>query len=116
MCEHFQNFSLFPITSFMVGDWCEAMNTGKPAVHSDAQSERSCCRECQCMCFPCALTFDIVSFPFRGIYSFTKYSCEKCTECKQGKLCVCAKSTIEPTVSSQPIKDLEKNIINIAPK
>ena len=108
MSEHFQNFSLFPITMCMINDCFASINTGKPSVHSDAQANQACSRDCQWLCCPMTLTFDIVSFPFRGIYSCTKYSSEKYTECKQGK--------ITQAISSQPIKDLDKNIINIAPK
>lgn len=123
MSVHFQNFSFFPITSCIINDCFASMDTGKPMVHSDAQANQACCRDCQWVCCPLTLAFDIISFPFRGIYSCAKCSSEKYTECKQGKRCVCAKNTIEPecsthtkAISSQPIKDLDKNNINIAPK
>ena len=102
MCEHFSNFSPFPITQSMWGDWCSAMD-GKMSHNSDQERGEACRRECQWMCFPCALSFDIVSFPFRGIYSCTKCTIKKCTELKQS-----------PKV--EILTDNQKNIINNQPK
>jgi hypothetical protein len=126
MSEHFKNFSLLPITTCMCWDCIDSIDTGKPAIHSDSQSQKACCRDCQWMCCPLTLIFDIVSLPFRGIYSCTKYSYEKCTDCKDGKGCVCTStlehatrnecSTHTKAISCQPIKDNDKNIINTVPK
>ena len=65
-------FKIFATTETIANICCTAMDTGRPVIHSDQQSQEACCRECSWICFPLTIIYDIISCPFRGIYYIVK--------------------------------------------
>lgn len=65
-----KNLSFFPLSCMLFSGCCGSMNMGKPMVHSDSLAQEQCCAECACViCFIPAVTVDVISCPFRQIYS-----------------------------------------------
>ncbi len=96
MSDNKTRFNPFYYTTQSCISCQEAMYVGMPADGTDAQRGSHCQLECQWICWPFCISFDIISCPFRGAYY-----------CQQ-KYCKCSKSNPDskfgdkPTVETQP--------------
>ncbi len=59
------SFSVFNYMDKSCSSWSNAMDVMPSSSMSDSQSTDVCCRQCQCVCWPCIFIFDILSCPFR---------------------------------------------------
>ncbi len=57
--------------------WTNAMMTEHTAEMSDAQTNKLCCAELECFCWPIYIIYDILSCPFRGCIYIYKYKCSR---------------------------------------
>jgi hypothetical protein len=76
-------FNFFHYTSQSCDSCCNAIDTPASSNRSDAESSEQCRNECQWLCWPLCITFDIISCPCRAShYVYHNVSC-KCNTCNK---------------------------------
>lgn len=92
-----EKFNLFYYTSKSCDDCCEAFDTADSEMMSDSQRSQKCMTECQCICWPLCITFDLVSC----IYRCPKHYIMKCKNTGQ--------NTSPTTVSIVTVQPTQQN-------
>ncbi len=78
-------FKIFKHTDHSIKDCFNALDVNSDNM-TDSQKTQLCCRECQWMCWPLFLVYDVVSCPIRcSCHIKDKYSCGKSQPQTQSK-------------------------------
>jgi hypothetical protein len=102
------SFSFFHYTKNSCKRCCIAIDTPTMTNQSDAESSRICREQCEFVCWPFCITFDIISCPCRfSHFAYHNVSCNcKCKSCCKKK---------QPKFTIKHHNDNVNNVINKQP-